>query len=141
MKIPDIPYVMKTWQQEHPGEPILDGHVFTQPWPAGPNGGRHDQVIYYQYRHDRARRTLRGTGEQVAKAHNAIAGKAPIKRNRFHPAQRWHPHRQPGARSDLQARPVYPANATPSRHMTIMFAALAVSRWIEHQTGWSMGNS
>jgi hypothetical protein len=57
--------------------------VFTQPWPAGPNGGRRDQVIYYQYRHDRARRTLRGTGEQVAKAHNAIAGKAPIKRNRF----------------------------------------------------------
>ena len=29
------------------------------------------------------RRTLRGTGEQVAKAQNAVAGKAPIKRNRF----------------------------------------------------------
>lgn len=31
-----------------------------QPWPAGPNGGRRDEVIYYQYRHERARRTLRG---------------------------------------------------------------------------------
>jgi hypothetical protein len=59
------------------------GHVFTQPWLAGPNGGRRDQVIYYQYRHDRARRTLRGIGEQVAKAEQAVAGKAPVKRNRF----------------------------------------------------------
>jgi hypothetical protein len=83
MKIPAIPYVVKTWRAEHPGEPIPDGHVFTQPWPAGPHGGRRDQVIYYQYRHDRARRTLRGIDEQVAKARNAIAGRAPIKRNRF----------------------------------------------------------
>jgi hypothetical protein len=83
MKIPHIPSVVKTWQQEHPGEPIPDGHTFTQPWPAGPKNERRDQVIYYQYRHDRARRTLRGIDQQVAKARNAIAGKAPIKRNRF----------------------------------------------------------
>jgi hypothetical protein len=57
--------------------------IFTQPWPAGPNGGRRDQVIYYQYRHDRARRTLRGIDEQVAKAEQAVAGNAPLKRNRF----------------------------------------------------------
>jgi hypothetical protein len=57
--------------------------VFTQPWPAGPSSGRSDQAIYYQYCHDRARRTLRGIDEQVTKAENAIAGKAPIKRNRF----------------------------------------------------------
>ena len=40
-------------------------------------------MIYYQYRHDRARRTLRGIDEQVAKAENAVAGKVPVKRNRF----------------------------------------------------------
>jgi hypothetical protein len=57
--------------------------VFTQRWPVGPAGDRRDQVIYYQYRHDRARRVLRGIDEQVAKAQHAIAGKAPIKRNRF----------------------------------------------------------
>ena len=45
--------------------------------------GRRDQVIYYQYRHDRARRTLRGIDEQVAKAERAVAGKMPVKRNRF----------------------------------------------------------
>jgi hypothetical protein len=55
-------------RREHRGEQIPDGHVFTQPWPAGPNGGRRDQAIYYQYRHDRVRRTLRGIDAQVAKA-------------------------------------------------------------------------
>jgi hypothetical protein len=83
VKIPRIPYVVAQWRREHPGQDIPDGHVFTQPWPAGPDGGRRDQVIYYQYRHDRARRTLRGIDEQVAKAEQAVAGKVPVKRNRF----------------------------------------------------------
>jgi DDE family transposase len=83
MKIPQVPYVIARWQREHPGEQVPDGHVFTQPWPAGPRGGRRDQMIYYQYRHDRARRTLRGISEQIAKAEQAVAGKAPVKRNRF----------------------------------------------------------
>jgi hypothetical protein len=83
MRIPDIPYAVAQWRREHPGEQIPGGHVFTQPWPAGPNGGRRDQVICYQYRHDRARRTLRGIDEQVNKAEQAAAGKVPVKRNRF----------------------------------------------------------
>jgi len=53
------------------------------PWPAGPTDERRDQVIYYQYKADRARRTLRGIDEQIAKAENAVAGKVPVKRNRF----------------------------------------------------------
>jgi hypothetical protein len=83
MKIPRVPYVVAQWRREHPGQVIPDGHVFTQPWPAGPNGGRRDQVIYYQYKSGRARRTLRGIDEQVAKAEQAVAGKTPVKRNRF----------------------------------------------------------
>jgi hypothetical protein len=83
MRIPHVPYVVKQWRREHPGEQIPDGHIFTQPWPAGPNGGRRDQVIYYQYQADRARRTLRGIDEQVTKAEQAVAGNAPVKRNRF----------------------------------------------------------
>jgi hypothetical protein len=51
-----------------PGQDIPDGHVFTQPWPTGPTATRRDQVIFYQHRHDRARRTLRGTAQQVGKA-------------------------------------------------------------------------
>jgi len=83
MKIPHVPYVVKQWRREHPGEEIPDGHIFTQPWPAGPENERRDQVIYYQYRADRASRTLHGIDEQVNKAEQAVNGKTPIKRNRF----------------------------------------------------------
>jgi hypothetical protein len=79
-KIPDVPYQVDQWRREHPGQEIPDGYVFTQPWPAGPSSKRCDQVIYYQYKADRARRTLRGIDEQVAKAAKAVAGLAPVKR-------------------------------------------------------------
>jgi hypothetical protein len=60
MKIPEVPYQVAQWKREHPGEDFPDGHVFVQPWPAGPSSKRRDQNIYYQFRADRARRTLRG---------------------------------------------------------------------------------
>jgi hypothetical protein len=82
-KIPDVPYQVGAWRREQPDQEIPDGHIFTQPWPAGPSSGRRDQVIYYQSKADRARRTLRGIDEQVAKAAKAVAGLAPVKRNRF----------------------------------------------------------
>ena len=69
-----------------PTRPIPDGLVLTQPWPATSAEkarGIPDRVIHYQYRHDRARRTLRGIDEQVAKAERAVDGHAPVKRNRF----------------------------------------------------------
>src|SRR5699024_8466837 len=62
---------------------IPDGHIFTQPWPAGSTDNRRDQVIYYQYQAERARRSLRGIDQQVAKAEKAVAGQAAAKRNRF----------------------------------------------------------
>jgi Transposase DDE domain len=83
LRIPDLPCVVAQWRRHHPGQQIPDGHIFTQPWPAGPTDKRRDQVIYYQYRHDRARRALRGIDTQVAKAEKAVAGAAPVKRNRF----------------------------------------------------------
>jgi hypothetical protein len=43
------------------------------------------------------------------------------------------------SKSDLQARPVYHRTRDSiEAHLTIVFAALAVSRWIEAQTGWSI---
>src|SRR5215831_10209410 len=43
------------------------------------------------------------------------------------------------AKSDLQARPIYHRTRDSiEAHITIVFAALAVSRWIERQTGWSI---
>jgi hypothetical protein len=83
MKIPGISYLVAQWRREHPGEEIPDGHVFTQPWPAGPKDKRRDQVTCYQYRAGRARRALHGIDEQVKKAQKAVNGQAPVKRNRF----------------------------------------------------------
>jgi hypothetical protein len=43
------------------------------------------------------------------------------------------------SKHDLQARPVYHHQRDSiEAHLTIVFAALAVSRWIEHQTEWSI---
>jgi hypothetical protein len=43
------------------------------------------------------------------------------------------------SKHDLQARPVYHhLRDSIEAHLTIVFAALAVSRWIEHQTSWSI---
>jgi hypothetical protein len=39
-RIADVPYLVKTWRDKHPGEQIPDGQIFTQPWPAGPAGQR-----------------------------------------------------------------------------------------------------
>jgi len=80
-RIPYVPYAVDQWRREHPDTEMADGLILTQPWPATDTHkaqGRPNKVIYYQYKHDRARRTLRGIDEQVAKAE-----KAPVKRNRF----------------------------------------------------------
>ena len=43
------------------------------------------------------------------------------------------------SKHDLQARPVYHHNRESiEAHLSVVFAALAVSHWIEHQTGWSI---
>jgi hypothetical protein len=84
-RIPYLPNVVREWRDKRPDEALPDGLVLTQPWPATSSEkarGIPDRVIYYQYRHDRARRTLRGIDEQVAKAERAVDGKAPVKRNR-----------------------------------------------------------
>ena len=85
-RTPHVPYLVAQWRREHPGEDIPDGHVFAQPWPATDKqktAGRRDKTIFYRYKADSARRSLRGIDEQVAKAEAAVAGKASVKRNRF----------------------------------------------------------
>jgi transposase len=183
-RIPFLPDVVREWRDTHPGEALPDGQVLTQPWPATSSEkarGIPDRIIYYQYRHDRARRTLRGIDEQVAKAQRAVDGKAAVKRNRFIKLtgatksvnrdleakvrelagwkgyttnltnqtpefviaayhQLWRIEKSfRMSKHDLQARPIYHhKRESIEAHLTIVFAALAVSHWIEHQTGWSI---
>jgi hypothetical protein len=82
-RIAHIPYALMEWRDQNPDVDVPDGLTLTQPWPGGPNSTRREQVIYYQYRSDRARRSLRGIDEQIGKAERAVAGKVPVKRNRF----------------------------------------------------------
>jgi DDE family transposase len=187
VKIPFVPYVVAQWRRDHPGEEIPDGHVFTQLRPGGSTGRHRDQVVYYQYKASRGRRTLRGIDEQIKKAEQAVAGNVPVKRNRFLQLSggtksvnrelevkarslaglkgyvtnlRACPDGTPVtaefvigayhqlfqieksfrmAKSDLQARPIYHRTRDSiEAHLTIVFAALAVSRYIEHTTGWSI---
>lgn len=82
-RIPDVPYRVAEWQRQHPGDQLPDQHVFVQPWLMGPNTDQRKRTIFYQYRYDRARRTLKGIDTQIAKAEKAVAGKVAVKRNRF----------------------------------------------------------
>ena len=183
-RIPYLPDVVREWRDKHPDEAIPDGLVLTQPWPstsAEKARGIPNRVTHYQYRHDRARKTLRGIDEQVAKAQRAVDGHAPVKRNRYirltgatksvnrtleaksRALAGWKGYttnltEQPAAfvidayhqlwriekafrmsEHDLQARPIYHRTRDSiEAHLTVVFAAMAVSHWIEHQTGWSI---
>ncbi len=72
------PYLVGEWRREHPGEGIPDGRVFIQRWAVGAAWKRRGKVICCRYKAGRARRTLRGISEQVAKAEKAVAGLAPF---------------------------------------------------------------
>ncbi len=83
-RIPEVPYqVSRMATARIPGEPIGDGQIFTQPWVMGTKADPRRRTIFYQYRADRARRTLKGIDQQIAKAEKAVAGQAAVKRNRF----------------------------------------------------------
>jgi hypothetical protein len=82
-RIPDVPYQVSQWRRTHPEQPIPDGQVFVQPWVMGTKTGPRRRTIFYHYRADRARRTLKGIDQQIAKAEEAVAGKTTVKRNRF----------------------------------------------------------
>jgi hypothetical protein len=183
-RIPYLPDVVRQWRGKHPDEAVPDGLVLTQPWPATSSEkarGIPDRLVHYQFRHDRARKTLRGIDEQVAKAQRAVDGHAPVKRNRYiqlvgatksvnraleaktRALAGWKGYTtnlvgQPPefvidayhrlwriekafrmSKHDLQARPIYHhLRDSIEAHLTIVFAAMAVSHYIEVQTGWSI---
>ena len=183
-RIPQLPGVVREWRDKHPNEAIPDGLVLTQPWPstsAEKARGIPDRIIYCQFRHDRARRTLRGIDEQVRKAERAVEGKAAVKRNRYIQLigatksvnrtleaktravagwkgyttnlttqsstyvidahhQLWHIEKAfRMSKHDLQARPIYHhLRESIEAHLSIVVAAMAVSHYIEAQTGWGI---
>ena len=185
-RIPHLPDVVREWRDKHPDEAIPDGLVLTQPWPATSSEkarGIPDRVIYYQFRHDRARRTLRGIDEQVRQGRDvpstgmprsnatatssspvpprastatleaktrALAGLEGLHHQPDHGQssefvidayhQLWHIEKAfRMSKHDLQARPIYHhLRESIEAHLSIVVAAMAVSHYIETQTGWSI---
>jgi len=179
-RIPEVPFAVKEWQLAHPGEPIPDGHIFTQPLVMGVKADLRRRTVFYQYSYDRGRRTLKGIDTQVAKAEKAVAGQASVKRNRFvlltgatksinrdleakaralaglkgyvtnldNPTsafvmgachQLWQVEKSfRMSKTDLRARPIYHHKKDSiEAHLNVVFAALAIARWLETVTGWS----
>ena len=175
-RIPHVPYHDRRLAQ-NPSRAGHSGRSGVHPALAGQRRRirppDHDRTIYYQYRADRARRTLRGIDEQVGKAQRPSTGRSRSNATGSSPSPAA-PDRQPrpgdqdpgtgrikgyvtnlpnptaghviGAyhqlwqveksfrmsKHDLQARPIYHRHRDSiEAHLTIVFAALAVSRWIE----------
>lgn len=180
-RIPEVPYQVTEWRRRHPDEPISDGQVFTQPSIMGGKADPRRRMIFYQYRADRARRTLKGIDQQIVKAEKAVAGQTPIKRNRFVQLtggsrsinrdleakarglaglkgyitnleaptpefvmgayhQLWQIEKSfRMSKTDLRARPIYHHRRDSiEAHLTVVMAALAVSRMVERSTTWSI---
>ena len=82
-KLPEVPYVIKQWRQDNPDLEPANWTTLTQPVIMGPKADQRRRTTIYQYKTDRARRSVHGIQQQVAKAEQAVAGQAAIKRNRF----------------------------------------------------------
>ncbi|WP_425321658.1 IS1634 family transposase [Corynebacterium lizhenjunii] len=85
-KVPSLPEVITQWKQEHPGQDYTHGQIWSQPSYTDrrhATTGKPDSVTHFHYSYDRARRTVRGIDEQLAKAARAVEGKVAIKRNRY----------------------------------------------------------
>ena len=180
-RIPDVPYQVAQWRRDQLGADLTDGQVFVQPTTMGPKADRRARTVFYQYRADRARRTLKGIDTQIAKAEQAVAGKTAVKRNRFvqltnatksvnrdleaktralagikgyvtnlpNPTpkfvmdayhQLWQVEKAfRMSKTDLRARPIYHhKRESIEAHLSVVFAALAVSHWLQRTTGWSI---
>ena len=181
VRIPEVPYQITEWRRRHPDQPISDGQIFTQPSIMGGKADPRRRMIFYQYRADRARRTLKGIDQQILKAEKAIAGQTPVKRNRFIQLtggsrsinrdleakaralaglkgyitnleaptpefvmgayhQLWQIEKSfRMSKSDLRARPIYHHKRDSiEAHLSVVMAALAVSRLVERSTTWSI---
>ena len=84
-KLSDIPDVITGWRLDHPGADPPDGLVLSHRVMMGGTADPRWRMIHYQYKTDRAHRSVRGIDEQIRKAERTAAGhaQAGLKRNRF----------------------------------------------------------
>jgi Transposase DDE domain len=93
-RIPDIPYQVTEWRRRHPDQPISDGQVFTQPSIMGGKADPRRRTIFYQYRANRARRTLKGIDQQIVSGEGGRRAD-PGEAESVRPTHRRHQDHQP----------------------------------------------
>ena len=82
-RMAEIPPPIGEWLATHPGQEPANNLILTNQVVMGGPGHHRVRTVVYQYRADRARRSLHGIDEQVRKAEKQVTGKASVKRNRF----------------------------------------------------------
>lgn len=109
-RLPDIPYAIDKWMTANPDTQPADGTILSQAVLMGTKTDTRRRTIYYQYRADRARRALHSIDTQITKAEKAVAGQAPIKRNRF--------ITMTGGSKTVNRHPNHHRRTTPTRQRT-----------------------
>lgn len=77
-KIPEIPYQVKKWRKTTPMSRSPTGRC-SSAWPVTAKEkaqGRRDKVVYYQYKADRARHTLRGSTNRSPRRRRRSRGRS-----------------------------------------------------------------
>lgn len=131
-RIPDVPYVVAQWRREHSGEDIPDRQVFIQL-----SGGAHTVNRELEAK-ALALAGLKGYVTNLAACPDGTTVMPEFVIGSYHRLLEIEKSFRM-SKSDLRARLVYHRKRDSiEAHLTIVFAALAVSRWIEHRTGWSI---
>ena len=81
-RLPEVPLLVREWLTANPGRTPPDGLTLSAFVPT-PLDAKGPWRAFWQYRAGRAKRSLHGIDQQVAKAERQAAGKTPLKRNRF----------------------------------------------------------
>ena len=117
--IPKVFYQLEQWQKTHPGQDPVDQMILTQPWARGSLEAQQSETIYYQYRADRARRSLRGSMNRSAKPptpspgrqQSNATGSSASKAARNQSTANWRPRPAPWP----AGRPTSPTSSTRHR--------------------------
>jgi len=178
-RISKCPYEIEEYRNELRHE-CFDKQIFDLEQTFNINSRRVKRRVIYQYREKRAKLDLSNIEKSLAKAQSMVAGKMPVKRNRFVSVsgarrsineslvesakqkagikgyvtnldtdpqiiinayhQLFEVERSfRMSKSDLRARPIFHRKRDSiEAHLTIVFTALAISRYIQERTGISI---
>jgi transposase len=137
-RIPFLPDVVREWRDNHPDEPVAKAQRAVD----GTAAVKRNRFIKLTGATKSVNRDLEAKTRRLAgwKGYttNLTTESADFVIGAYH--QLWRIEKSfRMSKHDLRARPIYHhTRDSIEAHLSIVFAAMAVSHWIEHQTGWSI---